>query len=102
MSRFFTGVLLVLVVLVINTVAAMIQNDTATGPTIAGCNSSNNATTCANVGKTTFLASLLTVTVSGISGAPLLYNVLHVLIFGILLIAGFVLIVISFIPTLGQ
>jgi hypothetical protein len=102
MSRFLAGVLILLFVLVVTAVVALIGTDVTSGTSPPGCTDANNLTTCESVSKTTFFVSLLSVSVSGINGAPSWFNIVYLLIMATLLTAGIILIVISFIPTLGN
>jgi len=102
MSRFMNGVMLILAFLLMNTFAALIVSGSASTTTAPGCTTSNNFTTCQNVSKTTFLSALFAVTVTGVSGAPDVFNIIYVILSGTLLVAGVLLVVISFVPTLGN
>lgn len=99
MSRFLQGVTLILLPIIINSLIALIATGTASASTIPGCTSADNFTTCEQVSKTTFLESLFDVTVTGIAGLPDAANFIYVLIMAILLVAGVILVVVSFIPT---
>lgn len=97
-----TGVSIVLFLLVITTVMAFIRVGTASAETIPGCGT-GNATSCENVGRTTFFEAVRDVSVGNIDDdAPPIINVLWLLIMATLLTAAVLLIVTSFVPLLSE
>jgi len=85
------GLAIILTVLVIHFLVAFMVSEGATVESSpAGCSSSNNATTCSNVGGTTFLQALLSITFTGWSGEPIVDG-LYLLLVGGGFIAGIIL-----------
>lgn len=101
MSRLLQGVTLILMVLAINAVIALIQTSATTAEAPDGCTTANNFTTCEQVGKTSFLASILAVTVTGPAGLPATASIIYVLIMATLLVAGALLVLLAFVPLTG-
>lgn len=102
MSRFLSGLMMVLFALLINAISAFIGSDSASASAPVGCTTNNNFTTCQDVTRTSFLAQFFSATVTGVSGAPTWFNVFYVLVMDTVLVGGIILMVISLIPTLGN
>lgn len=110
MSRFLSGALIVLFVVVVSlvagTVSALFEEDTApAGASFTKCTTTDDATTCHDVGKGSFLKEVFGATIMPFNGdgstlAGFL-NAVWLLVMGFLLVAGVLLIVSSFIPLLS-
>lgn len=97
--RFVAGFALVLLVAIINLVVVAVGGaDASTAPDVVGCTQKNNATTCADVGKTGFFQSMAAVTAHGIDNAPNSFNGPFLFVDRLLLIGGLLLIGLAFIP----
>lgn len=96
------GALIILFYLVINVVAAFIETGAASGGFTDSCTSSQNVTTCESAGRESFFEAVADVSVSGFTGAPVIVNVLWLLI-GVFLISLAILnIVLAFTPTTSE
>lgn len=98
MSRLMAGILILLTFLLLNIVITVVNTDTGTGTAPTGCTGANNFTTCQDVGKTSFLASLFQTTVSGVTDAPPVMNAIYLLVSATLLVTGILLVVLAFVP----
>lgn len=98
----FKGIIVIACVVTVNIIVTYLdtQGATAEGPQISGCSTTGNFTTCQETSKTSFLASIFLTVITGIDGAPLIFNALYVIVGGIFLIAGIIEIVRSFVPAL--
>lgn len=96
------GILIIMCVIAINIVVAYLttQGASASGPTVAGCSTKNNFTTCQETDQNSFFSSVFETAVTGIDNAPGIFNVIYVVTLGIFLVAGIIEIVRNFIPTL--
>lgn len=101
MSRFLSGLIMVLFVIVVDVLVAFIISGTGGTTTIAGCTSNTNATACQTVGGTTFLASLAQTTITGIDALPAPLSFLYPILMDGILIGGIILMALAFGPTLG-
>ncbi|MHB8632761.1 MAG: hypothetical protein ACYDBQ_02170 [Thermoplasmatota archaeon] len=102
MSRLMSGILIVVFVLVVTIVTATVNQGTVAVSNATGCSATDNYTSCQNVGKSSFLGSLFSTTVTGIKGAPLVVNALYLTVTGIMLATGVLLIVMSFVPLTNE
>lgn len=102
MSRLLSGLLIIVGVILINTVVAFVEVGITSGSVVPdnlpGCSTSDNATECHELGKTSFLAAVAGVTFTGFDGAPTVFNVLWGVVMSLLLVGGVLLIALSFIP----
>jgi len=90
---------MVLFVILTNVLVAFIQTGATDTTGLSGCSTNDNVTSCESVGRGSFFSSLGDVTVSGLDGAPLIFNALYVTVLGGLLIIGLVIFVVGLIPT---
>ncbi len=94
MNSLAIGSLILLYILLQNAAGAYVQTQNFEPPTIPGCPAESNLTECQDVGQTSFLSAILSVSVNGIEGAPAQFNDfwlfvnVFLLIFAILLIVG--------------
>ena len=89
--------------LLINVLVALAQDLDPDGATVTNCGADEETyEECETVGKATFLAVLKDVAVSGIPGMSAGFNAIYVTVSAILLLAGVLLIVLAFVPTLGN
>jgi len=109
-SRLLQGGLIVLFVvvvgLVVGTLSAGYQETTApASSSYTRCTTANNFTSCQDVGKSSFLASVFESSIlpfpTDDSEFSIFLNGVWLLIMGFLLVVGVLLIVLSFVPTLG-
>lgn len=102
MGRLVTGSLLILFFIVVNVLAAFITTGAESGSFTDSCTTSQNVTTCEESGRESFFSAVADVSVSGFDGAPVIVNVLWLLLGVFLLSMGVLLIVVSFIPTTSE
>lgn len=76
MNALTTGGLIFLYLLVSQSMAAYIESQTAPDFTVGDChiNVTNNTTVCETISGPTFIDSLQTVTITGLNGAPEVFN----------------------------
>lgn len=98
-GNIWTGAIMVLFVVIINILVAFIQNDVVNQSGLAGCDTDDNVTSCQGVSSGSFLATLLDVSVTGLDGAPLIFNALYVAVLAGILVIGIIVFVSGFIPT---
>lgn len=98
----FKGIIIIACVITVNIVVAYLASfgSTASGPAIEGCSTTGNFTTCQETSKTSFLSSIFLTVITGVDGAPGIFNTLYVIVGGVFLIAGIIEIVRSFVPLL--
>lgn len=101
MSEIGSGAGIIVSVFVLQIILAFVISQGDTAPTATalggGCTATQNATTCGQVSKTTFLAALGQVTVTGISGepvnAPAIFSVIYVVLADAALVIGVIMVV---------
>lgn len=99
-GNIFAGAMIVLFVIIANLLTAFIQVGTTAQDGFTRCDDDGNVTVCESSGTGSFISAVADVTVSGLNGAPLIFNALYVLVLAGLLVVGVVLIVSGFIPTI--
>lgn len=99
MSRLLEGSLILLFLLVVNLLTALVQSGAASTTAPPGCKDSEDASSCDNVGKTSFVKAVAKTAVKGIEGAPTWFNAVWLLVAAMLLTVGVLLIALSFVPT---
>lgn len=102
MGRLLDGSLILLFYLLVNVVAAFITTGAESGSFTDACSTSNNVTSCESSGRESFFSAVADVSVSGFDGAPVIVNIIWLLIGVFLLSVGVLLIVVSFAPTTSE
>ena len=98
MNALTTGGLIILYLLLVNAFAAYIQEETVPSFAEQVCsNGGENTTVCRDSSETSFVSTVLDVSVSGIDGAPVWFNGFWVGINAFLLVLAIILIVSFFI-----
>jgi len=87
--------MIILALIIIELVFTFINTGASVARNVNGCTTSDNETTCANSGQTSFFNSLKTTTVEGIQGAPDPFNPIWLTISVFMLALGIILIVLG-------
>lgn len=93
MNALTTGALIFLYLLLANAIAAYIQQETVPTTVFNSCTTNDNITVCQDIGETSFVSTLLDVSVSGINDADPVFNGFWILINSLLLVLAGVLVV---------
>jgi hypothetical protein len=94
-GNILAGGLLILFVLVITLLTAFVQEGTEELDGFARCDEEGNTTVCETSSTSSFASAVADVSISGLDGAPLIFNGLYLLVTGSMLVLGVVLIVLG-------